>query len=127
MDDVDEIEDVDDVDEIEDVDDVDDAEDVDDGDDVDDVDDVEDVDDAEDIEDGEEEEESGEITDDESYNSSKLRHQDPVDHLEALLDAANNENIPVLRNATQALDEAAQTLHRMRSETSIRERKYVNQ
>lgn len=34
-----------------------------------------------------------------------------------------SENVPVLRNATLALDEAAQALNRMRSENNPRDRK----
>lgn len=90
----------------------------------DDCEDEEEEDDDEEENDEEDEEDSGEITDDESVDSN-LNQQDPALRLEALLEAAANENVPVLRNATLALDEAAQALNRMRNETSSRERKYV--
>lgn len=71
----------------------------------------------------EDEEDSGEITDDDSDDSNQ-NQPDPATRLEALFEAATSEKNPVLLNATLALDEAAQTLNRMRSETtSTRERK----
>lgn len=73
--------------------------------------------------DAEDEEDSGEITDDESVDSNQTQ-PDPAVRLEALFEAASSEKNPVLRNASLALDEAAQALNRMRSETSsTRERK----
>lgn len=75
----------------------------------------------------EDEEESDETTDDESVDSNQ-NQPDPAIRLEALFDAANTDKNPVLRNATMALDEAAQALNRMRSETTTttRERKCVH-
>ena len=85
-------------------------------------DDEEDEDDEDDENDEDDEEESGEITDDESVDSNLIQ-EDTTTRLEALLEAAANENVPVLRNATLALDEAAQALNRMRTETNSRDRK----
>lgn len=53
-----------------------------------------------------------------------LTQHDKNIQLDALLEAAKaNENVPVLRNATLALDEAAQALNRMRNESNPRDRK----
>lgn len=41
------------------------------------------------------------------------------------LNLAHENNVPVIRNATIALDEAAQALNRMRNESGPRDRRYV--
>lgn len=59
-----------------------------------------------------------------SKEAAVLTQKDKNFQLDALLEAAKaNENVPVLRNATLALDEAAQALNRMRNESNPRDRK----
>lgn len=65
-----------------------------------------------------------------SEDAAILKQHDKNIKLDALFEAAKakaheraNENVPVLRNATLALDEAAQALNRMRNESNPRDRK----